>query len=99
MLTKKTPEILDTTLTVVGQGGTVKFGVVFFNRTQQQVEEHLKKKGNTLHDHILYLIKSWESEYDLTPDGIKAMENDRPGMCFSLIQGFHKARGVELEKN
>lgn len=99
MLTKKTPDILDTTLTIVGQGGALKFGVVYHNRTQEQTEEHLRSKGNTLADHVLYLIKSIESEYPLTVDGIKAMENDRPGMCMSLINGFHKARMVELEKN
>ena len=99
MLTKETAPLLPSSLTVVGQGLTVKFDITYHNRKQTEVEEHLRTPGLDLADHVIFLISDWQSAYPLTKEGIIEMENDRPGMCSAIIQGFHKARLVALEKN
>ena len=109
MLTRKTPETLATELEVKGQGETFKFNVVYYNRTQTQIQDVLDK-GNASEQAktdvqyanrqaALFVIKSFESEYALTDAGLKEMEIDRPGMIEILFFGFHKARRVELGKN
>lgn len=113
MLTRKTPETIATTITVIGQGvPDIKFNCTFYNRddVDEKLKEFLKtpEAEKALEDGdfqyairqcLLYVIKEWDTEYALTDADIKAMEAARPGMIELVFVGFHKARRVEGAKN
>ena len=107
MLKRKTPETLATEITIEGQGEAVKFGVVYNNRPQKEVNDLLTKRlEETNGDYaaanrsvLLFMVSSMEAEYELTEEGIAEMEADRPGIIEALFYGFHRARKVELGKN
>lgn len=92
------PEIA-TTLSIKGQGETVKFKVTYHNKPQSELDAHLAANPNEPSETLLLVLKDWDSEYPLTKEGLAEMENDRPGMVIALIYGYHQARRVEKEKN
>jgi hypothetical protein len=98
MLTKKTPEELASTLTVKGQGQSVTFDLTYFFRTQKEMREQAEA-NKSIADLVLFVVKSWDTEYDLTAEGIEEMEDARPGIALAVLEGFHAARRVEREKN
>jgi hypothetical protein len=99
MLTRAKKELIATTLTVKGQGETVTFNITFHNRKQSELEAEGEKEGATINKTLLYLVESWENEYPLTDEGIKEMEDDRPGITMAIIFAYHEARHVAKEKN
>lgn len=109
MLTRKTPDTLATELKIVGQGETATFDVVYHNRKQDDVTAVMEKaraedaaKDDAQYPTrkaLLYVLKSMDSEYPMTDEGIREMESDRPGMIAAMFYGFHQARGVALTKN
>lgn len=50
-------------------------------------------------DTILKIVKSWDSEYELTREGIEEMHDDRPGLVQAIVEGFSMARQAERVKN
>jgi hypothetical protein len=98
MLTKKTPEELASTLTVKGQGQSVTFDITFYFRTQKEMREQADA-GKSIADLVVFVVKSWDTEYDLTTDGVEEMEDARPGIALAILEGFHASRRVEREKN
>lgn len=98
MLTKKRPETLKTNLTIEGQGESLTFPVTYHNRNLKDVDAKVED-GITVAALLLYLVAGWESEYELTEDGVTEMELDRPGIAQAIIAGFHKAREVRLVGN
>lgn len=98
-LTRKRKDSIDTTLTIKGQGESVTLQITYHNRRQSEVEAVLKDDDKTVTDVVLFIVKEWDSEYELSIDGVKEMEDDRPGMVMALIAGFHEAREVQKEKN
>lgn len=98
MLTKQLKGTLPAALTLTGQGESVTFNVTYHNRRQSELLAELEKAKDPA-ELVLFLVESMESEYALTPEGIKQLEDDRPGMVLFLIDGFHKARRVGAEKN
>lgn len=99
MLKRQAPAVIPCSLTLKGQGETVKFNVNYHNRTPEQFEAKVKEPGIKLGNIALFLIESWESEYELTFEGLKEAEQDWPGLITGLIGNFHAARQVSLEKN
>ena len=91
------------TLTVKGQGEETKFDVTYFNRRQSELEAALKKAleddGGGIPNVVLFMVKDWDTEYPLTLEGIKELEDERPGILYGIIAGFHAARKVEAVKN
>lgn len=113
MLTRKTPLTLATSLTIEGQGESFSFQIEYknitnadmdaFNNTPSVVNKP-EKEGDehprrSLAETILHIVNGWESEYPLTLEGIQEMEQDRPGMCMSILGGWYKARGVHIVGN
>lgn len=98
MLTRKRPDAIPATLTVTGQGETVKFNLTYNNKRVDEVEA-LIKDAERLEDVVLALVKEWETEYPLTREGVEEMEADRPGIIVAIMVGFHDARRVEKAKN
>jgi hypothetical protein len=109
MLTRKTPETISTSITVKGQGETMTMDVVYYNRKLEDIQAVLKTAQAHSRNEVdyefanretlLFLIKSWDSEYPLTNEGIKEMEADWPGMIVGLGVKFHESRQVEVVKN
>lgn len=98
MLTRKRPDVIPATLTVTGQGETVKFNLTYNNKRVDEVET-LIKDAEKLEDVVLALVNEWETEYPLTREGVEEMEADRPGIIVAIMVGFHDARRVEKAKN
>lgn len=98
MLTKQLRGTLPATLTVNGQGESVVLPLTYHNRRQTELNKFIETTRDS-REIVLYLVESWESEYDLSLDGLAALEDDRPGMILALIEGFHQARKVEAGKN
>jgi hypothetical protein len=110
MLTRKRPETLATELTITGQGQPpLKFNVTYKNPEQDAVNAVMASAAMTdrtkqdiqypTRTALLFIIKTMESEYPLTDEGIAQMEEDRPGMIEVLFNGWHQARRVTLVKN
>lgn len=92
------PELLDTTLTITGQGSTDQLKLVFFNRKGTDVDAKIKA-GNTLGALIPYIVKDWDTDFELTEEGITAMEDEYPGMVEIIFGAFWAARRKTAEKN
>jgi hypothetical protein len=100
MLTRAIKPTIPATLTVKGQGADpIKFNVNFHNRKSSEVEAIFADGDKTVADVVLFLIESWESEYPLTTEGIREMEDDRPGMANAILSAYGEARQVAKEKN
>lgn len=93
----KPDSTLPCTLTVKSQGETIKFNVEFYNRTQDEIEA--KVAEGKPHETMLFMVKSWETEYELTSEGVMQMESERPGLYIAIFQAFHDARRTEVVKN
>lgn len=98
MLTKKTKEVFPATLTIVGQGESVKFDVVYRNRAPQEARDKIASDA-TVAQFILWLCESIEMEYDMTEEGLAQLDEDRPGVLMAIWMGYFNARKVQLEKN
>jgi hypothetical protein len=98
MLTKKAPATIATSLTIKGQGETCKFDVTYFNRTQAEIDEQVAK-GITNGELVLFVVKDWDTEYELSTAGLAEMESTRPGIVAAVFQGYNDARVVQREKN
>ncbi|NID06655.1 hypothetical protein HBF26_17300 [Luteibacter jiangsuensis] len=92
------PKVLPATLTISGQGSTDKLEVTYHNRKQSEVRERLES-GATMAGLIAFLVDSWDTDFDLTEEGVMAFEDEYPGIVEILFAGFHQARRKELEKN
>ena len=97
------PKTIPAKLELVGGGETNTLDLVFHNRKPSEIEgkiEELKdSKTPFLPSMVLFVVKEWESDYSLSLEGIQEMEDERPGICDAILQGFHKVRRVSLEGN
>lgn len=114
MLTKKTPETFTATATVKCGDQHEPLRLTFFNRKTAELEKCAgemvipdDRKGNPIPwmnaQVCLFIIKSFDDgtdkEFPLTLDGLLAMEGCYPGVLMGLVQLFHSARTVAVEKN
>ncbi len=97
------PKTIPAKLELVGGGETNTLDLVFHNRKPSEIEgkiEELKdSKTPFLPSMVLFVVKEWESDYSLSLEGILEAEDERPGLCDAILQGFHKVRRVSLEGN
>jgi hypothetical protein len=107
MLKKKTPETIPATLTLEAQGEKFKLPMVYKNLNAVAYDALVESavaqaNGDQRRQNaivVLGLIESWESEYDLTVDGLLEAEDDRPYTILALLGGFFEARQVQRVKN
>lgn len=107
MLKKKTPDTIAVSLTLEAQGEKFKLPMVYNNLNADAYDKLVeasvaaasgdKEKQNALV--VLGLINSWESEYDLSVEGLMEAERDRPYTIMALLGGFFEARQVQRVKN
>jgi hypothetical protein len=109
-LKKIRKETLPSTLTVIGQGDSISFKITYHNRKQSEVEavmnapipdgaDPVEAMTSNIEKCILFVVESWDAEYELSPEGLRELEDDRPGMKVALIEGYHKARSMARAKN
>lgn len=97
------PKTIPAKLEIVGGGETNTLSLAFHNRKpseiQERIEELKKSQDAFLPSMVLFVVKEWDTDYSLGMEGVKEMEDERPGMCDAILQGFHKFRQVALEGN
>ncbi len=93
------PKTLPVTLTIKGQGSTDKLEVVYHNRKSSEVEQLLKELNGTLASVVPFIVESWGTDFELTEEGVKAFEDEYPGIVSGVIEGFWRARRKEFEGN
>lgn len=96
MISKRGPDLIPVNLTIKSQGETLAVEVTYHNRTPDEVQEAAKQDGTNI---VLFLVNAWNLPYDLTDDGVKEMEQCRPGTAAALVDGYFGARQSELVKN
>lgn len=105
MLTKKTPETISETLKLKSMGETIILPIVYNNVDTNSIDsENAERKENNLPPYtneelVVRLVKSWESEYQLTVEDLREAEKARPGLLGHIISGFFMARVTTAEKN
>lgn len=97
------PKTIPAKLEIVGGGETNTLSLTFHNRKPSEFQARLDElKGSDdpfLPTMVLFVVKEWESDYSLSLEGIQELEDERPGICDAILQGFHKVRRVALEGN
>ena len=97
------PKTIPAKLEITGGGETNTLSITFHNRKpsefQARLDELKDSKDPFLPSMVLFVVKEWESDYSLSLEGIQEMEDERPGICDAILQGFHKVRRVSLEGN
>lgn len=97
------PKTIPAKLEIVGGGETNTLLLTFHNRKpsefQTRLDELKDSKDPFLPALVLFVVKEWETDFSLSLEGILEMEDERPGICDAILQGFHKVRKVALEGN
>lgn len=97
------PKTIPAKLEITGGGETNTLSITFHNRKpsefQARLDELKDSKDPFLPSMVLFVVKEWESDYSLSLEGIQEIEDERPGICDAILQGFHKVRRVALEGN
>lgn len=97
------PKTIPAKLEITGGGETNTLSITFHNRKpsefQARLDELKDSKDPFLSSMVLFVVKEWETDYSLSLEGIQEMEDERPGICDAILQGFHKVRRVSLEGN
>lgn len=98
-LKRVTRETLPVSLTLRGQGETVKFDITYRNLKSSEVIEMTESPDFNAVDTVLKMVVEWDAEYELSGAGLQELEDDRPGSVMAIIEGFHDARKVQRVKN
>ena len=93
------PSKIETTLTLKSASEKLRFNVTYNNIGTKTLANFFKDKKKTLGSVLLDLIDQWEIDYPVSLEGFERLEDYRPGILRALIEGYHQARQVELEKN
>lgn len=99
MLTRQRKETIPTSLTLKGQGESVKFDIDYNNLKSSRIEEMAADTSMSVYDCVLEMVNKMDCEYPLTKEGLEEMEDDRPGTIQAIVIGFHECRKVERAKN
>lgn len=97
------PRTIPAKLEITGGGETNTLSLTFHNRKpselQAKIDELKDSKDPFLPSMVLFVVKEWETDYSLSLEGLQEAEDERPGLCDAILQGFHKVRRVALEGN
>lgn len=110
-LTRKNPEVIQANLKLQRGQETESMKVDYaymktseFNALLEEIGNRVSGAGGTLMDSLIQIVlgvvKAFpDEEYPLTEEGLRELQDERPGMLEILIGGFHEARGVQRAKN
>lgn len=97
------PKSFPAELELVGGGESSKLKLTYHNRKPSELEDWLKGLEGSdapfMPSMVLYIVKSMETDYSLSLEGVLEMEDERPGICDAIIAGFHQTRRVTLQGN
>lgn len=97
------PKTLPAKLELIGGGEKTTLNLTFYNRKPSEITAHEKETRQTdkpfLAEMVFYLIKEWDTDYSLSIEGIVELEDERPGICEAILQGFWQVRKVNLQGN
>lgn len=97
------PKTIATKLELTGGGETNTLSLTYHNLRAKEVQDKMesmkKSKDPFLPTMVLFLVKEWDTDYSLSLEGVVEMEDERPGICAAILQGFHKNRMVALQGN
>jgi hypothetical protein len=93
------PALLPCVLTLTGQGSSDKISLTYHNRKASEMNERLEQTSSTIAGLIPWLVAEWDLDFALTEEGVLALDDEYPGVVEAIMQGFHKARRKEAEKN
>lgn len=92
------PKTIQTTLTIQSLGQTLTMDVTYHNRTRKEVQDRIEANA-TVPEIVLFLVKEWDADFELSKAGLEEFEGEREGICLSVWQGFNQARSASLVKN
>ncbi|MFT0533926.1 hypothetical protein ACMHYJ_14025 [Castellaniella hirudinis] len=97
------PKTIKAKLELAGGGETNTLDLTYHNRKAKEVQDKMesmkKSKAPFLPTMVLFLVKEWDTDYSLSLEGILELEDERPGICAAILQGFHNNRMVALQGN
>jgi hypothetical protein len=94
------PKTIAATLTIVGQGSTDKVQITYHNRKSSEVEARLKERPDGRMAVIIpFIVEAWDLDFELTEEGVIALEDEYPGLVAGILDGFYKARRKQVEGN
>ncbi|GEM_PF-1169625 len=97
------PKTFPAELELVGGGESSKLKLTYHNRKPSELADWLKGLEGSdapfMPSMVLYLVKAMETDYSLSLEGVMEMEDERPGICSAIVDGFHKTRRVTLQGN
>lgn len=93
------PAELPVVLTITGQGSTDKLSLVYHNRKTSEVDAKWSEPGMTLGGIIPFIVKSWDTDFPLTEEGMREFEDENPGVLLAVMEGYGIARRKVAEKN
>ncbi|QVW29539.1 hypothetical protein [Stenotrophomonas phage BUCT603] len=59
----------------------------------------LVEAGLSLAEMLVQLVAEWDADYPLSVDGFAELEDERPGCCAGLLEGWHRGRLAQREGN
>ncbi|WP_439444438.1 hypothetical protein ABWU93_11325 [Xanthomonas translucens pv. translucens] len=93
------PKTIKASLSFTGAAEKFKLGVTYNNVSGAEYRAKQNDPEATVADLVLLIVAEWDADYPLSVDGIAEFDDERPGICDGLIQGYWRARRVDLEKN
>lgn len=94
--------VIETTVTITGQGRTQKLELAFRHKTDDEYRALMAKveKGKlTSGGLLLELVARWNADMPLDESGVNALRQHQPGADLAIVQAYNRALQVELEKN
>ena len=89
------PKQLPAELSISSAAEKLTLAVTYRNHTSKAFRDH---KGSVA-ELVLLIVDKWDAEYPLTAEGVEEFEDEHPGICSALLEGWWQARTVSLEKN
>lgn len=73
------------------------FNVLFVNmRTSEYMT---MAEVMTIPEVLVQLVAEWDADYDISVDGFRELEDERPGTTRALLEAWHAARVAERSGN
>lgn len=97
------PKTFPAKLTITGSGEKASMNITFHNRKVSEIDAMVKEvegsKEPFLPSLVLFLVSEWDTDFSLSLEGIKELEDERPGVCEAILELFHAERRAKREKN
>ena len=93
---------IDARVTITGQGRKQVLELTFRNKPDEDyaaLVAEVEAGTLTMTGLLLALIERWDADMKLEEASVSALNSYQPGAHLAILQAYHQARHVELEKN